>query len=119
MIEEQTRYRRCCFVVDEGILKRFKAATNRDQVSMARAVEQFLLSYVYCLDSSFVGGAGKRPPKRGRKACYVRLSMNIYTEFAEKTQKEETDMNLIVEQFFNYYTAFMKTRQSSENRRAD
>ena len=105
---DQVRYRFVTFVADEGLLIQFKDALSRDQLSMAKAVEQFLLSYVYCLDSSFTDSAGKKRAKKGRKPYQSRISANIYNAFVEKTDREKTDVNLLLEQFFRNYTAFIK-----------
>ena len=105
---DQVRYRFVTFVADEGLLIQFKDALSLDQLSKAKAVEQFLLSYVYCLDSSFTDGAGKKRAKKGRKPYQLRISANIYSAFVEKTDREKTDVNLLLEQFFRNYTAFIK-----------
>jgi len=105
---DQIRYQIVSFVADEDLLIQFKDALSRDQLSMAKAVEQFLSSYVYCLDSSFTDGAGKKRTQKGRKLYQSRIPANIYNAFVEKTDKEKTDVNLLLEQFFRNYTAFIK-----------
>jgi len=105
---EQNRYRIVTFVADEGLLIQFKEAISRDQLSMAKAIEQFLSSYVYCLDSSFTDGTGKKRAQKGRKPYQSRIQANIYNAFVEKTDKEKTDVNLLLEQFFRNYTSFIK-----------
>jgi hypothetical protein len=104
----QNRYQHCAFSVDEDVFIQFKEALGWDQLSMAKAIEQFLLSYVYCLDSSFAGSIGIKKDVKGRKPFQTRISENIYDEFVAKTDQEKSDMNVLFEQFFRNYTAFIK-----------
>ena len=106
MISAQARYFRCSFSVDGQVVARFKEAASRDHVSMARLVEQFLLSYVYCLDPAFVDVDVKTRPRIRREHYVVRVSADIYTAFVEKTGKEKTDINLILARFFINYSEF-------------
>ena len=115
MIAVQTRYRSCCFVIDEHTLEQFKDRMKQDSVSIARLIEQFLLSYVYCLDPTFIDSTVKNRPKVRRKPYHVRLSLDIYTAFEKKTTQEKLDMNLAIEQFFINYAEFMKALRSSES----
>jgi len=108
MISTRTRYRHCGFCVNQNVLEPFKDAAKQEQVRMARVIEQFLFSYVYCLDSTFVSSAPKIR-RRSRRVHYtLTISADIYDAFVEKTRKEKMDMNLILEQFFINYIVFMK-----------
>ena len=119
MIAVQTRYRSCCFVIDEHTLEQFKDSMKQDSVSITRLIEQFLLSYVYCLDPTFIGSTVKNRPKVRRKPYQARLSLDIYIAFEKKTTQEKLDMNLAIEQFFINYAEFMKALRSSENKRVN
>jgi hypothetical protein len=109
---DQNRYRIVNFVADEGVFIQFKEALKRDRLSRARAIEQFLSSYAYCLDSSFtVATEEKREKKRiskRRKLFQLRISEHIYNAFSVKVEKEKADVNLVLDQFFRNYVAFMK-----------
>ena len=113
MVAEQTRYHICRFFLHEDVLEPFKEVVSRDNLSAAKAIEQFLASYVYCLDPSFVDGAEKHHEKNKKKALYIRISAEIFRAFEEKTKAEKVDMNLIVEQFMAHYTAFMRAKKPS------
>ncbi|OQY46999.1 MAG: hypothetical protein B6240_06480 [Desulfobacteraceae bacterium 4572_87] len=109
---DQNRYRIVNFVADEVVFTQFKEALKQDRLSMARAIEQFLSSYVYCLDSSFtVATEEKREKKRirkRRKLFQLRISEHAYNVFSVKVEKEKADANLLLDQFFRNYVAFMK-----------
>lgn len=117
---DQNRYRIVNFVADEGVLTQFKEALHRDRLSMARAIEQFLSSYAYCLDSSFTVATGeKREKKRSNKrrtVSQLRISEHIYNAFSAKVEKEKADVNLLLDQFLRNYAAFMKTVQPFKNK---
>ena len=105
---DQMQYRVFTFVAHEGLLTQFKEALSRDQLSVAKAIEQFLSSYVYCLDSSFTDDTGKKRAQKGRKSFQARIRANICNAFVEKAEKEKSDVNLLLEQFIKNYTSFIK-----------
>ncbi len=108
MVAEQTRYQRCHLFLHVDVLEPFKEVVSRDNVSAAKVIEQFLASYVYCLDRSFIDGAEEYHGKKKKKAFYLRISTEIFRAFEEKTKADKVDMNLIVEKFMTHYTAFMQ-----------
>ena len=113
MVADQPRFRRCCFVVHEDVLGEFKEVAFQDNLSVAKAIEQFLANYIYCLDPSFIGGHIKGSRKAKKKAFNVRISADVYSACEEKTRTEKVDMNAIVEQFMMHYNAFIKTHTPS------
>jgi hypothetical protein len=119
VISAQSQYRRGCFVIDGDVLDQFKEAAKQEDESVAKVVEQFLFSYVYCLDSTFVYSAAKARSKRRREPFVLRLSTDIYNAFMEKANKANMDMNLILQQFLVNYVVFMKSTRASRNERAN
>lgn len=119
MIAFPTKHRVICFVIDENVLESFKELTLQEKASAANIIEQFLLSYVYCLDSSFIGSFPKTRPRIRRISYHVRITIDTYEAFVEKTNRERSDMNLILQRFLMNYTAFVKALRSLETKIED
>jgi len=109
---DQNRYRVCVFSLDEDLFNSFKKLLFREKVSAAKLIEQFLVCYAYCLDSSFLNSANEIKRKRGRKPYHFRVLAENYNAFAEKAGKELMDTNSLIEQFLKNYSTFIKTVRS-------
>lgn len=106
--DQMTLERNPFFMVPSDVLFGFREAASQQDVAMARIIEQFIESYIHCLDPSFVDDAGIG--KKGTKLTGIRtmISYTLFNAFLRKVRKQGGNPNELVVQFMSRYTAFVK-----------
>jgi hypothetical protein len=96
--------------IPENIITEFIKINQREGVSSAALLAQFMVSYINFLDRDFIKITMKKRQKPN-KAFMFYAPQDIYDKFQEKVNKDKVENKFVLAQFMTNYVDFMHNRK--------
>jgi len=99
------------FSIPADLMKNYKEIASRENLSLSKAITQFMLNYTDYLDNSFFK---TKDLLKGKKDTFLFFtSEEIAERFKEKTEREKVRPSMVIAQFMKNYIDFTNMNEES------